>query len=193
MPVIDQVLAELDERHIAQTIALPHDEARLAFRLSRNTVADFREFEVLIADYMIHHYAHCVTGGGRLSRIDALGKGKAALERENRRRHGDLLSSFSDANLGLNGGAMGVLNVLCEAIKSEAIEHHVRNVFDHFVAPNDFEAKVRLIEEFINHCGHYLSSSIDRTRPERYAHDYRTLVEAYVEGLRDTSAMFRRL
>ncbi len=50
MSAIDAILRELDEQYIAGEIGIPHDEARLSYRLDRNTVADYREFERIIAD-----------------------------------------------------------------------------------------------------------------------------------------------
>ena len=85
------------------------------------------------------------------------------------------------------------LDVIAEALKAEAIERYVRDAFDRHVAPNSWEQKVDMIRQFISWCGSALSSSIVASQPERYARDYGELIRAYVEGLKQTSAMFRRL
>lgn len=193
MPTITSIFDALDERTIAREIGIPHDEARMRYPLASNTVRDFREFEHIDGDYVNYHYARCISPGGRLSQVDARGRAKEIIEREYRRRRGDLISAYNDAHDGTNGGMRVVLDVIAEALKAEAVERYVRDVFDRYVAPNDFEAKVELIREFILRCGHYLSSSIQASRPERYAHNYQELVREYVEGLRLTSSMFRRL
>jgi len=192
MPVINEVLHALNERTLARAIGIPHDEARMAYALPANTVRDFREFEHVIGTYVNHHYMRCIAPGG-LSAVEALGRAKEILEREARRRRGDLASAFSDACDGTNGGLRAVLDTIAEALKAESIERYVRDVFDRYVSPVSYEEKVALIGEFIEQCGPYLSRSIDADRPERYAHDYRELVRSYVDGLRETSAAFRRL
>ena len=69
-----RILAELDERYIAREVGIPHDEARLGYVLSRNTVSDFREFERIIGDYYNHHFSRSISHGGRLSPTEAVGR-----------------------------------------------------------------------------------------------------------------------
>jgi hypothetical protein len=73
------------------------------------------------------------------------------------------------------------------------VRHYATAQFDSRVAPNDFEAKVEIIRQFIVRFGAQLGSSVHANRPERYAHDYRPLIESYIQGLQATSSIFRRL
>jgi len=193
MAVIDSLLVALDERQIAQRIGLRHDEARMRYQLRRNTVANFDEFSDIIADYYNHHFTKCVSGGGSLLRSEAAGRAKEALEKEYRRRDGDIVTAFNDAHDGTNGGLRVVLDLLAEAIKAEAVERYIREMFDRYVAPNAWEQKVDLIRQFVARCGEYLSSLIRADQPERYAQNYQELIRSYVRGLQNTSAIFRRL
>ena len=131
--------------------------------------------------------------GGRLSRAEALGRAKEALDREYRKQNGDIVSAFNDAHDGTNGGLRHILDLMAEGMKAEATGRYVRDVFDRYVEPNDFEQKVDIIRGFVQECGPFLSRSIQAERPERYAANYRDLVQDYVQGLRRTSAAFRRL
>ena len=149
MAAIDNLLAALDERNIARQIGLKHDEARMAYTLERNTAADFDEFTRIIADYYNHHFGSCMSSGGRLSSSQAASKAKDILEREYRRRNGDIVAAFNDAHDGTNGGLRVILDRLAESLKTEAVEAHVRDVFDRLVAPNSWEAKVEIIRQFI--------------------------------------------
>lgn len=193
MSVIRELLDTLDERTVAQNVAIPRDQARMAYALPANTIRSFEEFEAALADYYAYHFERCVARGGRLSRTEALGRAKEVLEREYRRRKGDIVSAYNDARDGTNGGLRHVLDVVSEAIKADGVERYVRDVFDRFVAPNDFEGKVRIIREFVAECGTFLSRAIQAERPERYAANYQELVRSYVEGLQQTSTAFRRL
>jgi len=193
MSTIADMLAALNERTIAHEIAIPHDEARVQFPLRRNTVDSFDEFSAIIGDYYNHHFTKCVSSGGTLSRMEAQGRAKELLEREYRRRNGDIVAAFNDAHDGTNGGLRAVLDMICDGLKAESVERYVRGVFDFFVTPNAWEKKVVIIRQFIDRCGLDLSSSIRADQPERYAREYQILIRSYTDGLRHTSSAFRRL
>jgi len=193
MPRIDALLSALDERQIARQIGLRHDEARMRYALQRNTVASFDEFSATIADYYSYHFAQCISNGGALGHSEAAGRAKEALEEEYRRRQGDIVTAFNDAHDGTNGGMRVVLDTIAEALKKEAVERHIRDVFDRQVAPNAWEDKVEIIRQFIRQCGANLASSIRADQPERYAQNFQELIRSYVDALRRTSSIFRRL
>ena len=193
MGTINSLLSALDEREIARQVAMRHDDARMQYHLPSNTVRDFDQFTALIADYCNYHYTRCVSRGGNLAPSEAYGRAKELLENEYRRRRGDIVSAFNDASDGTNGGMRAVLDIICEGIKTEAIERYVQSAFDSHVSPNSWDQKVEMISQFISYNGNVLSSSIVASQPERYAHDYSELIRSYTEGLKQTSAMFRRL
>jgi len=193
MTTLTSLLEALDERNLARAIAIPHDESRLAYGLRSNTVADFDEFTRVIADYVQHHFSRCVSRGGSLSRADAAGRAKEILESAYRRRNGDLVTAYNDAHDGTNGGLRGVLDAIAEAMKEEAVERYIRDVFDRCVAPNSWDDKVAIIQDFIARYHTSLASSVRRDQPERYAQNYRELIRAYVDALHRTSSLFRRL
>jgi hypothetical protein len=193
MPSIHAILAALDEREIARRVGLPHDEARMRYRLERNTVDTFDDFADRVGEYYAYHFAACIGNGARLSRSEAVGRAKELLDGQYRRRHGDVLTAFNDAHEGLNGGMRGILDTIAEGLKYESAERYIREVFDRHIAPNAWEAKVEIIRQFIRQCGANLSSSIRADQPERYAQNYQMLIQAYVNGLRETSSILRRL
>lgn len=193
MATINSLLSALDEGVIARRVAIEHDEARIQYHLRSNTVTDFDEFKTIISDYGNHHYTSCVSHGGTMSRGQAYGKVKGLIENEYRRRRGNIVSAFNDAHDGTHGGLRAILDIICEGMKAEAVEYYVQDVFDRHVAPNSWEQKVDMIRQFILYNGNVLSSSIVASQPERYAQNYTELIRAYVDGLRQTSAMFRRL
>ena len=193
MAAIDNLLAALDERELAQRVGLKHDEARVSYQLSGNTASTFDAFTDLIADYYNHHFSRCVSNGGKLPSAEAAGRAKEILEREYRRRNGDIVAAFNDAHDGTNGGMRVILDTIAENLKAESIERYTREMFDRHVAPNSWEDKVEIIRQFIARCGANLSSAIDAKQPERYAQNYSELIRAYVRGLQGTSSIFRRL
>jgi len=192
MGTINSLLSALDERVVAQRVAIKHDEARMQFHLPSNTVANYDEFSDITANYYNYHYTKCVTNGGSFSGGEARSAARALLENEYRRRRGDIVSAFNDAKDGTNGGLRAILDIICEAIKAESVERYVRDVFDRCVKPVSWTQKVDIIRQFITYCSPFLSSSIVANEPERYAQNYSELISSYTEGLRQTSAMFRR-
>ena len=195
MATIDNLLAALDEREVARRVTMKHDEARMRYPLSSNTVRDFPEFSSVVADYYNYHQMMCISLGGRLSNTDAYGEVKDLLEREYRRRgNGDIVSCFNDAHDATNGGLRVVLDTIADSLKARAVERYTAAMFDMHVAPNAWDDKVEIIRQFIACCGPVLAGSIVAHQPERYAaHDFTELIKAYVEGLRRTSSIFRRL
>lgn len=193
MVSISHILHALDERTIAQQVGISHDEARMQYTLQKNTVEDFSSFTDIIADYYKYHYGRCVSVGGTLSHSEAASRAKELIEQEFRRRNGDIVSAYNDASEGTNGGLMAVLNTIAEGLKAKSVEYYTREVFDRTVAPNSWEDKVEVIRQWISHCGTHLAASIDADQPERYAQNYNELINAYVEALRRTSSIFRRL
>jgi hypothetical protein len=182
----------LAERRLAE-VGRPHDEWRMRYPLQRNTVNDFREFESVIGHYYGYHFSGCVAPGARLAPGQATAMAKEVLEREYRRHHGDIVSAFNDAHLNTNNGLRGILDLLCNALKTEAVERYIRRVFDRMVAPNAWEDKVEIIRQFIEKYGFQLGSAIRADQPERYAQNYSELIREFVEGLHRISPRFRRL
>ena len=193
MATINILLSALDEIEIARQVAVDHDEARMQYHLSSNTVADFSQFSDLITNYYNYHHAKCISHGGTFGHDDAYGKAKELLENEYRKKRGDIVSAFNDAHDGTNGGMRVVLDTIAESLKARAVENYVTSLFDRYVKPNSWEDKVSIISQFITYSGQYLSSSIVASQPERYAQNYNDLIRSYTEGLRQTSSMFRRL
>ena len=103
------------------------------------------------------------------------------------------MTAFNNAHDGTRGGLRVVLDKIAEALKAEAVRRYTRDVLERHVTPNSWERKVEIIRQFIARCGVDLSGSLRTDQPERYAQDYQTLIRAYVDGLRRTSAIFRRL
>ena len=193
METIDHILGELEEGYVAQQVGLPHDEARLSYTLARNTVSDFREYERVIGDYYRYHFSRCVSPGGQLSQTEAVGRAKEALEAVYRRQGGNLMVSYQDAHDGTNGGLRAILDLLADQLKEEAVERHFRQVFDRYVDPSSWEEKVAIVGQFLQRWATYLSPSVRVDQPERYAREWQELVQAYVDALRRTSTVLRRL
>lgn len=193
MESLNSLLEALDEATIVRKIQIPHDEARNHFRLDSNTVGSFDEFSRVIGDYYNFHFSRCLSRGGRLSTAEAAGRAKEILVREYRRRGGDIVAAFRDAEEGREGGLREILDKIADALKAEAVERYTRAMFDRHVAPSEWGQKVAILRQFIAKFGHVLGHSIDRDEPERYAANYEELIRSFLSGMQQTSAVFRRM
>lgn len=191
--LVDSLFAALEEREIARRVAILHDQARLEFVLSKNTVKNFSEFESIIGAYYQHHYSRCVAGGGRLSEPDARSHAKRLLESRLRRGEGNIVTYYRRCETGVEGGVRAVIDTIADTLKAQSITDYVRDVFDQIVEPHEFEQKVEMIKQFFERFGANLDSSIEISNPARYAASYFELINSFVESLQRTSAIFRRL
>jgi hypothetical protein len=193
MGSIESLLSAIDELTIARNIGIPHDEARMNYSFGKNTVGSYDDFTHVIADYYNYHFSRCVVHGGYLSQTDAAGKAKKILEQEYQRQGGTIITAYNDAHDGTNGGLRVILDKIAESLKAESVANHIRQAFDTYVAPNSWDQKVAIMHQFMARYGHLLSSSIEADKPERYANDYEELIRVYVESLKRTSSVFRRI
>jgi hypothetical protein len=192
MGKLDSILQELDELYIVNTITREHDETRMMYRLPGITVANDAEFDDVIADYYNYHFTRCISHGGKLPRSEAAGKAKEIIEKAYHRKRMDRLAAYSDGKNGTNGGMRAILDLIMEQLKEEAVERHIRDVIDRYIAPSSFDEQVEIVREIIARMGNK-PAYIDAHRPERYARNYEELIRGLVESVRTQSSQFRRL
>jgi hypothetical protein len=190
---INILFKELDDKNIARKVGNKHDNARIKFKIHSNTVKDYDEFSRIIGDYVRHHNSLCISKGGNMSQAEAVGLGREIIDQEYRRKGSDFIGAYNDAYDGINGGLRAVLDALAEGLKAISVGRFIRHTFDEFVCPNSWSQKLALTKSFIERYGAQLSSSIQVDRPERYAASYFELISHFLEGMRRTSSVFRRL
>ena len=188
---IRALLRDLEETTIAERVGRLHDEARARYALLSLTVPNIQDFYDVIGDYYNYHFMECVSHGGHLSRGEAIARAREILEQHYKRHGGNITTAFNDAHYGTNAGLYQSLNIISDALKSEAVEHYVRNVFDHYVAPNRWPDKVEIVRQLLAHFRDILPASIQAEEPERFAQDYQELIHAYLSGLARAATFFR--
>lgn len=191
MSILNQILRELDEAYLVEHVTKLHDEARIQYPLKSITVSGDTEFDDAIANYYNHHFTRCVSGGGKLSRAEAAGRAKEIISQEYRQSGKDKLHAYADGKNGTNGGMRSILDIIMEHLKAEAINRHIRDVLDRFIAPTSFGEQVSIIKELIEKTGD--SPYLDANKPERYARNYEELIRGLADSIKAQSAKFRRL
>ena len=190
MPSFDALYGDLDPHRIAREVAR-HDEARMSYRLDRNTVDTWYEFEDEVGDYYAYHERY--VSGNEIGATKAKDEALKILDQAYRRRNSDRMGAFANARDGLNSGMRGVCDEICEALKSGEVEMHVAAAFRRHVDPSSWDEKVEIVRQFIQRLDPQIGRYIDRERPKSYAKDYRELIRAYVQALQSTSEIFRRI
>ncbi|MCB0753084.1 MAG: hypothetical protein KDC52_16545, partial [Ignavibacteriae bacterium] len=183
-------IRELSEEYVAEKVEKIHDEARIRFYLTRNSVANDAEFENLIAEYYNHHFTTCVSNGGELTKAEASGRAKEIITDNYKRRKLDKLNAYADGINGRNGGMRAILDIILDFLKQEAIERHIREVIDRYIAPTIWEEQVEIIQELFNYYPD--SIKVDKAHPERYARNYEELLRALIEQLNATKNKLRK-
>ncbi len=193
MGSLQRLLTDLDEETIARRVTRLHDTVRRKYALFSTTVRDYSEYEDILSDYYQFHFENTFSPTASFSRADSLGLAKQLIEQEYGRRGLGRNAAFSDALYGTNGGMGHILNTLAEALKAEAIRHYVTDKFDHHVSPCSWEEKVHIVRQFLKRFEGTLPASIRLDEPERYARDYRELVQLYSDALRNPKTYVRDL
>lgn len=192
MSVLKNILNELDENYIVDNITKKHDEARIQYTLKSITVENDIAFDDLIADYYNHQFTKCISFGGELPRAESAGRAKEIIFRAYKRKGIDKLNAYSDGKTGRNGGMRQILDIILEHLKEEAVENHMRDVIDRYIAPSSFKEQVAIIGEIVQRLG-IKSDNIDIEHPERYARNYEELIRGLINSINLNSALFRKL
>lgn len=181
------LMAELDPRSIARSVGLTHDDARSQYVPACSCVRDYKEFMEVIGDFYGRQFSTCVALGGRLSRSQAIGRARMAVEHAYRRHDQDITGAFRDARDGTNGGLRRILDIIADHLKNEAIEAHVEEVLDSHVSPADPDAQEEIVRQLFEKMGPILGpldTDLRLSAPQYYANRYRLLVRKITDAAR---------
>ena len=190
--MIKVLLDALDEDTISTEVGGPHDDARMNFSFSSESLSSFAQYIDVIGRYYNHHFSTCVTDGGRLTASEAQQRAREILEKEYRRENGNIVMAYNDAFSKRNGGIRRQIDLMADHLREEGTRRYVQGVFDRYVAPNSWPEKVTIIREFMAEMSHVLGKSVDPSTPERYASDFQLLIQAFAKGIDGPKRMARR-
>jgi hypothetical protein len=192
MSVLDNILKNLDEMYILTHVTMKHDDARISYKMSKNTVSDDEEFDDVSAEYYNHQFSKCISKGGPLPRFDALGNAKEIIRQECRNKGRDISYAYSNGKTGAHGGMFVNINYIYEHLKHESLERHIRSVLDDYVAPTSFEEQVSLIKDIFFKFN-VSREDLDINHPELYAKNYERLVHGLATCIFKQAFRYRRV
>lgn len=189
MGILDNIIKELSKDYITEHIDKPHNNARISFHLSSNSVPGDASFENVIGEYYNHHFTRCISKGGELSRAESTGRAKEIIFEHYKRKGLDKLNAYSDGKEERNGGMMAMLDILWDKLLQDSKEKHLIEVIDRYIKPSGWEEQVEIIKELINFYPNTLK--VDREHPEKYARNYEELIRALMESLNNMNDRLR--
>lgn len=192
MSIITQITRELEERTMAAKIGSAYDDARISYRLDSNQVSSDDEFHQIIGDFYNHMHSKCVSKGSPLAQHEATGKAISIIEESLHRDGGNIRTAFQNAQGGINGGMMQLLDIISGTMRTEAYRLYTDHVLRTYISPMEWEPKVDAIRSLLEHYKHDLPSDIDIQHPEKYANDYKRLIQGLVYSINKTASEFRR-
>jgi hypothetical protein len=194
MGVLNNMISELDERTIAERVDRKHDDAREQYPYHNISISGTIELENDLGRYYAYHYERCVAPGAQMPPAEAIGRAKHIIESAYRRRGQTYLNALADGKDCRNGGVRALRDHIYEALKEECRENYVDDVFARYCCIDDWDQRLAVMKEFLAHYGHMLPPSLRSQPAERFATtEYKTLIRAYVDALKQTAAAFRRM
>ena len=190
---MESLLAAISEVAIAKEVGIYNDTIRVGYPFYPNKIESFEEFTDAISNYCSYHYSQCCQRGEPTSLTGVSTLAIRIVEQEYRSCGGDIFTAYKDVRDGTSGGLMVILDRIAERLKGEAIERYIEDVFERYMSPVSWEAKVEIIRQFIARHDQDLPSSILNDRPEKYADNYHELIREYVVSLKKRSPIFRVL
>jgi len=187
MSIVDSIRNELDPKEIMRAVGRKHDDARIQYRMTTNTVESIEDFTRKIGDYFMHHYAHCFDGSS-LPMYECEQRAKEIITNAYTRRDGNFLSAFNDAKDGLNGGMRRILDLIADGLKEDGIRRYTEHILDTRISPASYDEQLQIIRELLPRLGLTEQAS----HPERYVSDYKKLIQAYLKRLRETETLFQQ-
>ena len=135
--ILDELIEKLKLESQLKAFAQRHDDARVAFRFGKATVATDREFENAIVAYYQHHERY--TNGKNISREEALYEAEQILDGQFRNKHGIEGAMREGKEGSRDGGMVYIFNILAEAKKEKHRRIYIRSVIRSYFSLSDFD------------------------------------------------------
>ena len=170
----------LDEKHLAETIDRPIDEAAGSFQYEVEYPVSSKEFHKIVAQFMEAIYEN---GLGTFAKPDPLSSALALLEKH---YQGVYASGYAAARIEANdtehGGMDSVLQRFAESIKTLERAKHARAVFVRHLDPDDWEMRCEIAKLLLEYCQPFLPPQMCHCVPSQFADDIPLLMNIYLNN-----------
>lgn len=183
--MLEEILGELEPRTIGRRIEQPHLRARSDYLPPTMRPCTYSDFAEILGDYYAYHLSRCITRGANISHAEARSVALEIVEKCYRQNGENLLLAYQDAYYGTNGGLRRILNLLATEIRNDSVRYHVRDVFDRWAPPPDWEGQVDLVREFLRRFGDQLPPYLRKENPARYARNSDAVIQTYSKAFED--------
>lgn len=179
---LQEALALLDPVRLSMEIEMPHEEARLSFSGAPALVRSEREFHELVGSYFAHHQGRVTLGPGITWDFQP---GAFAIELLNRvmNREGGAAAAYRKCLTGMDGGVRSVLDAMADTLKRDSVSREMTRIFTTVIPWLDYEAKVSLVQELLDHMAGMIPEEFKSRRPEELAMQFEILLQGYAQTL----------
>ncbi|MFH1803071.1 MAG: hypothetical protein ABH864_06530 [archaeon] len=161
---VHELIDMLHIDRIGREVECVHNMIRENYRVKKYVVSSYEEFQSFVIEYYQYHYGvwrntpHPFPD--EWSRDFARGMIEKRHPDSRLVKVGGLLEqkggfalALKNAKTGRNGGLVGVIDLIAECLKEDAVREWVKGVFLGGVEPDNFGQRVALMTEYINHYG----------------------------------------
>jgi hypothetical protein len=179
--VVNDVLEQISEQSLAQTIGLAIDHARASYLLESALVDSADAFFRVISAFYLYLLRHTRIQIEYTDNESAAPEAYALLERTYT-KNGGVNAALLEAREGTHGGLRKVLDDITDYFKKEEQEKYINRILGEVLDPLDWNRKVEFTTIFLNRIQHLLPEDIKSASPKQFAHHYGQLVRLYVES-----------
>jgi hypothetical protein len=145
--LLDQILAELDENHLATLYDEPIQKCCLTFLQTSPEPTDFTTFNQSLTSFTMLVFKEALRLKMNLTQEQAFGKAKRLLDHHY--PGGGYERAYLDATLPNGPGFAAVLKTLAEGLITEQHAHHI--TWTHTKYTTDWNTRLSLVQEILQH------------------------------------------
>ena len=188
----ERFLSEINKEKVYQKVGKSLDEARSCYIMDYVVVEDGFEFNEAITSFYAHLLRHTSSPEGHMNKdavfSDAIDRVEKAFKNE-----GGYNAALSEGIRGVRGGLRFVFDIMTDHLKQEKAEKIIKGAFKDAIDPEDFDAKVRLMELFIERIGLDLPSDLRDLSPKKLALHWDEIIRCYSESIEKVKDLIKRL
>ena len=184
------IIDEISPVNLSHLFGIPVDSARASFVLDK-VVSDSNEsFSQTITSFYIHLLRRTKKLSMHANQQAAQAEADNLIEKSFR---GGYTAALAEAKTATRGGMRIILDTMADYFKREEQEMYINLVFKTAVSPDDFNAKVKIVRNILDHLKNKLPQEITSKPPEQLVKHFEIIIKAYVDSLEQVNTVLRSI
>jgi hypothetical protein len=190
--LLQAVLDEIGRENHAQRVGRRLDDARISYAAGTVRVKDAFRFNEAITAFYAHMLRHTGAILGSVN-ADALLSGAIDVVERAFSRQGGYNAAVAEGIHAINGGMRLVFDTITEYLKQDAKDKWIKKVFKEVVDPLEWDAKIGLMEAFLDLIGHELPAGLRDLPPKKLTRHLESILRAHADSTSDVAELLKRL